>query len=498
MAEGLSNQQIAEKLYIALKTVKWYNTQIFTKLGVTNRKEAVEEGQRLSLHDRSRAPANTPHNLPPQATPFVGRKRELAELNALILRPDVRLITILGPGGMGKTRLSLQLAEQQLARYADGVFVVQLATLDGAGSVLDAITQLFELHHYGSAQDEQVESVAHYLRSKSMLLVLDNFEHLLADTSTLAVILQNAPGVKLLVTSRERLNMQGEQVFVLKGMGVHQGKQPLADDNDALRLFVQVVQRTQAGYQVAESDWEHVARICQLVGGMPLAVELAAGWMDILTAERIADEIAGCIDILETEMRDVPERHRSIRATFDQTWTRLSEDERHVLMRVSVFRGGFTQEAAYAVADANLRSLRHLTNKGLLYHNNEDRYDLHELIRQYSEKKLRESGAYEAAIERLITYFVSNLEGQSNIFYDLVDHDAILTAISDTENIVTVWKHALEMRRLDVFAKTRPALKDLLVSKEIHLSSTHCSPGSQTQSGRPSPMSRSGRFYTVR
>jgi predicted ATPase/DNA-binding CsgD family transcriptional regulator len=462
LAEGLSNQEIADKLYIALKTVKWYNTQIFSKLGVTNRQEAVEQAQRLSLRNGSHAVEAIPNNLPPQTTPFVGRKRELAELHALLSDPHVRLITILGPGGMGKTRLSLQLAEQQLARFADGVFVARLATLDGAGSALDAISQLFELHHYGSGQDGQIECVVHYLRSKSMLLVLDNFEHLLDDASTIADILQDAPGIKVLVTSRERLNVQGEQVYVLKGMGLVEGDQAPSADNDALRLFVQVVQRTRAGFQVTESDRAHVARICQLVGGMPLAVELAAGWMDILTAERIADEIAACIDILETEMRDVPERHRSIRATFDQTWTRLSEDERHVLMWVSVFRCGFTQEAAEAVAGANLRTLRHLTNKALLYRSQDGRYDLHELTRQYSEKKLQEAGEYEEAIERFITHFAALLEGQSSASYDLNDHDAILKIIADTENIVAVWKHALDMKRFDVLAKIRLVVRDLL------------------------------------
>ncbi len=344
--------------------------------------------------------------LPRPPTPLIGREPELATLNRLLCDPRCQLLTLAGPGGIGKTRLALELASTQYAQFPDGVFFVPLASLSLPEFIAPAIRSALGLSS-SSLLDPKVQLLNH-LRQKSLLLVLDNLEHLLEGVGLLAELLEQAPGVKLLVTSRERLNMQGEWLFDLQGLPVPPLDQvDRAEEYSAVALFVQSAQRAQIDFVLTSEERPGAARICQLVEGMPLAIELAAAWVRLLSCREIAQEIERNLDFLATSARDLPARHRSMRAVFDYSWQMLSAEEQRILRALSVFRGGFLREAAEQVTGASLSLLSALVTRSLVRRTATGRFDLHELVRQYTTDRLGESAKEELAVRNEhMRYFV--------------------------------------------------------------------------------------------
>jgi len=339
----------------------------------------------------SSAPVN---NLPILLTPFIGRELELAHLGQLITDLECRCITLSGPGGIGKTRLAVQAGGDHLNEFAHGAAFVSLASIGSIGGVIPAIANAIHFTFYGPGDPK--EDLLSYLREKQMLLIFDNVEHLLIEAphqeniaQLMIEILQQAPGVKLLVTTREALNLQEECLFEVQGLAFPEIAQTEGfDEFDAVSLFVQRARRAFPKFVLNEENRSDVAHICRLVEGMPLALELAATWMRILSPSEIAIEIEESLDFLSSSVRDLPERHRSMRAVFDYSWQMLSADEQQALCKLSVFRGGFQRQAAEQVADATLSILSTLVNRTLLRRTAAGRYDLHELVRQYSSAQL--------------------------------------------------------------------------------------------------------------
>lgn len=362
------------------------------------------DSETLALYTRIRAgdlqpPARRPtprHNLPAALTPFVGRDAELAELASLLQAPAVRLLTLVSIGGMGKTRLALELGRGALATFADGVFVVSLAPLTDAVAIAPTIAAVLGVtlhsddpHHGGDLQ----QALLHALRPKQLLLILDNFEHLLTGVDLVVDLLEAAPQVTIIVTSREHLNLRGEHQYVVHGLS-YAPHAPLAEAAGAaaVRLFGQSAQRVQPGFLLQAANLPTVLRICQLVQGMPLALELAAAWAGTLPLDDIAAEIAQSVDFLAVEWRDVPERQRSMRAVFEWSWQLLTAPEQQVFRQLAVFRGGFTRQAAQTVVGASLRVLTALGHKALVRvhaaNGTAGRYELHELLRQFAATQL--------------------------------------------------------------------------------------------------------------
>jgi predicted ATPase len=398
------------------------------------------EAETRALYERIRTgngeSVSTPdvpkHNLPAQLTPFVGREEELAQIAELLQDPDYRLLTLTGPGGIGKTRLSLQAAAQQIGAFDDGISFVPLASVASPDFLASSIAQAVRLTLRG--RDEPETQLLNYLAQKEMLLVLDNIEHLLEGADLLVEILKNAPRVSLMVTSREQLGLQAEYIFDISGLRfpeTDEGRRLKVEDltsylqpssfvesYSAVRLFVERARRVKRGFSLSPEAMPWVAQICKLVVGVPLAIELASAQVGQYSLAEIANSIKRNLDFLATSFRDVPRQHRSLRAVFDYSWGLLTDEEREVFRKLSVFRGGFDVEAAKDVAVKVVGSknerrtlLDALMQQSLLQRTPEGRYEMHELLRQYAAEKLdsspQERGATQARHAR---YFLAMAE----------------------------------------------------------------------------------------
>lgn len=392
-------------------------------------------------------PASRKLNLPAQPTVFIGRKRELAEARELLA--DKRLLTLTGPGGIGKTRLALQLAEGLSDQFGDGAHFVNLAAIDRASDLAQLIADSIGFPF--STDSEPDAQLLRFLRNKQLLLVMDNFEHVLDGAQLVSSILRAAAEVKILVTSRERLELQGEASLGVSGMSFPgtSGTDDLRS-HDAIELFNSSASRVLPDFEPAPKDLEHMIQICHMVQGMPLAIELAAAWLNTLTLPEIADELWRSLDILSTEMRDVPDRHRSIRAAFDHSWSLASPPEREVFTKLSVFRGGFTRDAAQQVAGATLELLASLVGKSFVRHDPKTgRFEVHELMRQYGAEKLEsDPAASRSAHDAHAAYFAELMDSRLAHLRDGRQLAALEEIDADIENIRTAWR--LSARRSDV------------------------------------------------
>ena len=343
-------------------------------------------------------------NLPAQSTPFVGREAELDQILTHLDDPDCRLLTLIGAGGIGKTRLAYQAGILSASRFPSGVYGVPLAGVNAPDFMVTAIAEGVKLPLFGS--DNSKTQLLNFLKPKYTLLILDNLEHLLEGAGLLAEILEAASGVKILATSRERLNLSGEWLFPVSGLPFpNDARQENAAGFTAVQLFEGCARRNLPGFRLQDHLSASV-RVCELVEGMPLAIELAASWVRRMPCEQIADQIQQDLSFLAAGWRDVPERHRSIRALFDHSWRMLSAEEQEVLMKLSVFRGGFESEAARQIAGASLGMLNSLEDKSLVQGSPSGRYDLHELLRQYAESHLTASGKSAETHNRHLDYYM--------------------------------------------------------------------------------------------
>jgi predicted ATPase/DNA-binding CsgD family transcriptional regulator len=380
-------------------------------------------------------------SLPMPATSFVGRHDELASIAALLADPTCRLLTLLGPGGIGKTRLALQFAADQ-GRFTDGAYFIHLTPVSSLDLIPSAIASALQITFF-NASDLRLQ-LANYLREKHMLLVMDNFEHLLNGVDLLTDILQAAPQIKFLVTSRERLNVQEEWVMALDGLPYpHAETNMPLESYSAVQLFAQRARQVHVNFSL-DGNTDAVRRICQRVEGMPLGLELAATWLRAMSCPQIAAHMESNLGFLTTPLRNVAERHRSLYRVFEQSWKLLSADEQNVLMRLSVFRGGFDFEAAQQVAGASLTILASLADKSLIRVNRAGRYDLHELLRQFAEQQLETTGEAEVARTAHSIYYLRFVAQRDEDVKGRRQQAALHEIQIDLDNIQAGWLWAIE------------------------------------------------------
>jgi predicted ATPase/Tfp pilus assembly protein PilF len=356
------------------------------------------------------APAALKGHWPASLTPLVGRQAQLQALAGHLANPDCRLLTLAGPGGIGKTRLALAAAAEHAWAFDDGAAHVPLTSLNAPGHLTAALAQTLGVALSGPGEPR--EQLVSALRDREILIVLDGFEHLLAEGASAAValdwladLLARCPRVCLLITSRERAGLPGEWLFSVPGLPY-----PAAEDDGAVRLFVQCAARIRPGFAPAVDDWASIARICRLVEGLPLAIELAAAWVRVLGCDAIAGEIERGIGVLAASRQEVAERHRSMRAVLEQSWQLLAPELRLPFQRLAVFHGGFEREAAQAVAGLSLPLLSALVDKSLVQQPGPERYDLHALSRQFAREKLAAAGEESETCARHAHYFLQLAE----------------------------------------------------------------------------------------
>jgi predicted ATPase/DNA-binding XRE family transcriptional regulator len=358
-------------------------------------------------------------SIPSPTTPLVGREAELRTALALLERPDARLVTIAGPGGIGKTRLALAvgetLRERGPHRFPHGIFFIDLAAASTAADMAGTIAATLGFEPDQRNRDPQplVRQLAEYLRVRDCLLILDNVEQIEGAAAAVHEWLRQSTGVCFLVTSRERLNLAGEHLLALPGLPCPAGEMPDPETYPAGRLFLARARRVRSGFVARESEWDALAGICRMVEGMPLALELAAGWVETLTTGEIAIELQRDLGLLAGDLVDFPDRHRSLDAVWASTWVRLDQETQAVFARLCIFRGGFTRTAAETVAGASLATLAQLTGHFLMTLERETgRYRIHELLRQYGLEQLGVSSAAADARRRHFDYYEKLLAGE--------------------------------------------------------------------------------------
>jgi predicted ATPase/DNA-binding SARP family transcriptional activator len=395
-------------------------------------------------------PPVTRSNLPAPTTPLIGRERELAHLSSLLADPKHRLVTILGPGGMGKSRLALAAGHTLRERFPDGVFLVELTALDSADEIPRSIGDALGYPFQTDSRSPQ-QQLLDYLSGRKVLLVLDNFEHLLAGAELLIAQLEAAPGLQILVTSRERLHLHAETLLRLNGLDYPAEGERVGEDFPfaGAQLFLQCAQRMRREFEPKEEAWPAILRICRQVDGMPLGIILAASWVEHLSPAEIADEIAANVAFLGQDLRDLDPRHRTMEAVFAQSWRRLSDEERLALMGLSIFTGGFDREAAQAVAGAGLPLLARLVDKALLWRVGEARYDLHELIRQLARQKLVETGRESGALSLHSGWYLALVARQRDALKGRAESQANQQLEKERENIRSAWQWAAANGEID-------------------------------------------------
>ena len=397
-------------------------------------------------------------NLLQQTSTFVGRTTEIAEINTLLQNPDCRLLSLLGAGGMGKTRLALEVAHRQEQHFTDGVYFISLQPLIESDSIVAAIGSALQIEFDDNDAKNLTEQLSDYLSTKDMLIVLDNFEHVLHNASFVGYVLAVAPRVKILVTSREALKLRDEWIHTVQGMRYPDDiYETNVNDYGAVQLFLERSHRYKRHLDI-EAELTHVIRVCQLVGGMPLGIELAVAWLNTLSVEGIANELARSVDLLTAQMRDISSRHQSIQVIFESTWVMLRANEKAAFMRLSIFRGMPTHHAIQAITGASLIALSGLVDKALLIPTDDGRYQIHELLRQYAQEKLQASDDWDAIQQTHSEYYLRLLAEYQIDIYGRRQIAALNEIDNDFENIKLAWTWAITQIRDDLISTSIEAL----------------------------------------
>ena len=421
------------------------------------------------------------HNFPTQFTQFVGRDEAVTAVTLRLLNPDCRLLTLIGSGGMGKTRLSLQATQHLFAQhtnatqalFADGGYFVPLANATTGDQLVIAVGKALQLTFQPT--EPLQEQLLNYLSNKRMLLLLDNFEQLVSETAVFIVqLLQTAPKVHLLITSREALQLQAEWQFPLHGLA-YPLKQTTLENHmpadlqayEAVRLFIQAAQRVQPTFQPNKAELAAIVRICQQTEGTPLALEVAAAWIRMVDCPTIANQIAHNFDFLKTTLRDTPERHRSMRVVFEQSCHYLSNTAQATLAQISLFHGGFTLEAALAVMDEPFVALSELLDKSLLRRGEDGRYEIHELLRQFAAEKLASTDkkGVQQAHQQHSFYYLRFIAKYKDIFAQSKTGVGWDAAQKEIDNIRQAWQWAVAHKQ---WALVTEAVSGLTMFYQAH------------------------------
>ncbi len=422
-----------------------------------------------AMYDRIRTLTFPPPlRLPPSPTAFVGRQQEIGRVVRELMASDARLLTLFGPGGIGKTRLAVEAANRLYADrpglFLNGIYFVPLAGVRDPEILAGSVASALGLTLQGARSPE--EQLIQYLGDREVMLVLDNFEQLLPlhdedsdGRQFLERLLEKTKGIKFLVTSRSRLNLYEEVVLEVTGLAVPEGRIGKPGQFDAIDLFIQAARQKQPAFGASDEEMHDIARICQHLQGVPLAIELAAHWVRILSCSQINAEIARGLEILRSTQHNLPARHRSMRAVFDHSWVLLDPDHQRMYSGLSVFSGGFDLGSARAVVGAKAADLLALADRSLVQKISPDRFEIHELLRQFAAEKLAEDKR--RAVEVLAAhaeYFLSFLQRLDPASAPEQAAPTWETSAAELNNIRLAWKTVLDLNDLEGMARGLPGL----------------------------------------
>ncbi len=472
IALGLSNREIADELVVAHETVRWYTKQIYSKLGVHGRVPALVRARELGLlgniPNASTGDASLPstarpkHNLPTPATHFVGRRREMADVKRLL--HTSRLLTLTGPGGTGKTRLALQVASEMMDDFADGVYFVDLAPLSDDALVAKAVAAVIGV--MGNPHEPLLDTLKRALTAREVLLLMDNFEHVIEAAPPVSELLAAAPRLKVLVTSREALHLSGEQEYPVPPLSLPSGDglsiQQITE-SEAVSLFVQRVQMILPRFEIDHDNAPAVVQICTRLDGLPLAIELAAARSKLLSPQAMLSRLDSRLTTLASGSRDAPQRQQTLRGTLEWSYNLLDEGEKMLFARLGVFRGGCSLEAIESVCGEDLPldlldELMSLVDKSLVQQKEtpggEPRFVMLETIHEYARERLQEHGEVEAVRDAHSAYFANFMRLREADLKGKRQQDAGQEIETDFDNIRHAWYCTVQQAqivRLDQF-----------------------------------------------
>jgi predicted ATPase/DNA-binding SARP family transcriptional activator len=439
VALSLSGQRSA-----ALAQYEACRQTLAEELGVEPEAETITLGEQIR-DGALRASEVPPHNLPAQRTRFVGREAELDQIAEQLNDPHYRLLTLVGSGGVGKTRLALAAARQAVSHFSDGTWFIPLIDVreepvEGlhdrlATAIASAMGTTF------SGQDDPKTEMLKNLRSRESLLILDNFEHLISAVGFVLEILQQCPKVTILVTSRTRLNARAERLIQIAGLSVPRLDDALdIDSYDSVQLFID---RATQPVTTSTQDLAQIVQLCQLVEGVPLAIELASALVEHLPLPEVIANLRRDLGFLSTTLQDVPERHQQLRAVFESSWQLLSTPEQHTLAQLAVFRRDFERTAILTVTQSQLAQLVGLTHKSLLQHSGPDRYTLHALVRQFAAEKLATFPALAAVRDRHSDYYLAFVGERTTALQGDEPQQAVAEIQAEIANVRQAWQWAV-------------------------------------------------------
>jgi len=399
------------------------------------------------------------HHIPSPISPLIGRQPEIEYLTQTLQDPACRLLTVTGPGGIGKTRLCIETAHRLTEKtdlFSKSIFFIPLNQIEQGNLLVSTVAQTLGIN-IKSHKDPQRELIDH-LQGQQLLLILDNFEHLLisaadgsiSDALSFVVDVLNAvPTVNFLVTSRDPLSVQLEWIYPIEGLPYTHPDTENTDplNEPAAQLFIQNARRFSSSFE-PETNIDSILTICRLTDGLPLAIEMAATWLRIYTCQEVAQSIAKSLDFLTSPFRDAPERQRSIRVILDSTWEQLNSEQQNILMALSVFRSGFTIQAALFVTEAVILDLSILIEKSLLRRTSNKRYFLHELVSQFSREKLAASGNEQSIQEKHARYYLTQLAEQTIAFNGPNPIEALTHIRQDLDNLRVAWNWSASQANL--------------------------------------------------
>lgn len=416
MADNLTNREIANRLHISAETVRWYAKRMYAKLEVSGRKEAVQKSQRLgflqptSSQSIYKPPAH--NNIPHQLSSFVGRETHIQAVIDLL--HHTRLLTLTGPGGIGKTRLAIRVVEHLNHNFQDGIYFIDLTTIQNSEDVLTTIANTLGLVDLASVpMADMLKSV---LRVRHMLLIIDNFEHVMDAVRDIADLLVSTQHLKMLVTSREVLRLSGEQEYIVPPLETT----PMdGSPSEATRLFTQRAQQVKPNFLLTEQNQEVIRNICKRIDNLPLAIELAAARCKLMSPQVLLKRLEKRLALLTGGVRDLPARHQTLQATIDWSYDLLNRDEQQLFTRLSVFRGGASLEAVEVICGHELTidvfdGLASLVDK-IMIQQQEDmldapRFTMLETLQEYASEQLLTLSQLHLIQHRHATYFMEIAE----------------------------------------------------------------------------------------